>query len=387
MSAPERHALLSASGSHKWLHCPPSARLEETFPESTSEYAEEGRLAHAIAELKVRKHFYPMGPQTFAKELKKLQKDPRYNPEMDGYTNDYLEYIQKLAHSFASVKPYIVIEKQVDYSHIAPEGFGTADCILIGGTTLHVVDFKYGKGVAVSAVDNSQMMLYALGALRLYAMLYAIDEVVLHIVQPRLGEPSTWATTAAELTGWGESKKPTAQLAFEGKGEFCAGDWCKFCRTKAQCRARSDTMTALEAFGGKLPPLLTNAEVGDILLRAQTLAAWAKDLEDYALKALLNGEEVPGWKAVEGRSNRAFSDTDKAFKVLTDAGYDEALLYERKPITLTAVEKLLKKADFTNLLGSYIVKPPGAPKLATENDNREAISNKVTAAEAFSEVA
>ena len=248
---------------------------------------------------------------------------------------------------------------------------------------LYVIDLKYGKGVAVDAEANPQMMLYALGALKEYALLYAIDTVRLCIVQPRLGEPSEWEIPAAALMEWGESIKPVAQMAFEGKGEFCAGEWCRFCRAKAQCRARSNNMTALEAFSGMKPPLISNDEVGSILRRAQTLKAWVSDLEEYALSALLQGETILGWKAVEGRSNRQFADTDTAFKLLTNAGYDEALLYERKPITLTAVEKLTGKPKFNELLSGQVIKPPGKPTLAPETDKREAVTNKTTAEEAF----
>ncbi len=376
------HAKLSASGSHKWLNCPPSACLEAQFPESTSEYAEEGRLAHSIGELKLRKHFAPMGPRTFTAELKKLQASPLYNPEMLEHTDKYLEFVQAKAHGFSS-PPYVIMERRLDYSHVAPEGFGTGDCLIIGGSVLYVIDLKYGKGVAVDAEANPQMMLYALGALKEYALLYAIDTVRLCIVQPRLGEPSEWEIPAAALMEWGESIKPVAQMAFEGKGEFCAGEWCRFCRAKAQCRARSNNMTALEAFSGMKPPLISNDEVGSILRRAQTLKAWVSDLEEYALSALLQGETILGWKAVEGRSNRQFADTDTAFKLLTNAGYDEALLYERKPITLTAVEKLTGKPKFNELLSGQVIKPPGKPTLAPETDKREAVTNKTTAEEAF----
>ncbi len=381
-----QHALLSASSSHKWLHCPPSARLEVRFPESTSTYAEEGRLAHAIAELKLRKHFTPMGPRTFTNALKKLQADSLYQPEMLGHTDTYLEYVQKVCHAYTNA-PHVAIEKQLDYSGYAPEGFGTGDCIIIGGNKLHVVDFKYGSGVPVSAEANPQMMLYALGALNAYALLYLIDRVQLTIVQPRLDSVSEYELSADELRAWGESIRPVAKQAFDGAGEFCAGDWCRFCRAKSQCRARNEQYTAvvsvLEAFGRARPPLITNEEMGEILLRAQPIAAWVADLQEYALSAILRGELVPGWKAVEGRSNRQFSDTDEAFKVLTSAGYDEAILYERKPITLTAVEKLTGKPKFVGLLGSYIIKPPGKPTLAPETDTREAIKLNPTAAEVF----
>lgn len=377
------HALLSASSSHKWLHCTPSARLEETFPESTSTYAEEGRLAHEIAELKLRKHFLePMGPKTFNSRLKKLQQHPLYQPEMLTHTDEYLDYVSKVVHGYDS-RPHIAVEKRLDYSRYAPEGFGTGDCIIIGGKVLHVIDFKYGKGVPVSAEENPQMMLYALGALEEYSLLFEIETVKMVIVQPRLSSISWYETAVSELTSWGESSKPAAQKAFEGTGDFVPGEWCRFCRAKATCRARCDTYTALEDFGKVPPPLISNEEVGEILARAQELAAWVKNLEEYALTECLAGNEIPGWKAVEGRSVRQFVDTDQAFAVMKQAGYDEALLYERKPITLTAVEKLLGKKSFQELLANQINTPPGKPTLAPASDKREAVTSKATAAQDF----
>lgn len=387
MSSPAKnqereHALLSASGSHKWLHCPPSARLEDQFADTGSEFAAEGTLAHKIAELKLRKHFTVMKPSAFTREMKKLKTAPLYREEMQGHTDTYLDYVQETAHAYDQT-PSVAIEKRLDYSHVAPEGFGTGDCVVIGGNLLHVIDFKYGQGVPVDAAENPQAMLYGLGALAEYGMLFDIQTVRLTIVQPRLSNISWYEISAGELRAWGENIKPVAQMAFDGKGEFCAGEWCRFCRAKAQCRARTDTMTALEAFGNMKPPLITDAEVGDILRRAQTLKAWVTDLENYALSAVLAGGEIPGWKAVEGRSNRMFADTDAAFAAVKAAGYDEATLYERKPITLTAVEKLLGRQTFSDLLGSYVIKPPGKPALVPETDSREAITNKTTAAEAF----
>lgn len=383
-AADREHALLSASSSHRWLHCPPSARLEEQFPENTSEYAEEGRLAHAVAELKLRKYFTVMSTRSYNAALKKLQEDPRYAPEIEGHTDTYKDYILGIVHGYSD-PPYVGIERRLDYGHIAPEGFGTGDCIIIGGKSLHVVDFKYGQGVPVSAELNPQMMLYALGALREYALLYDIHTIHMTVVQPRLDSISEWELPAQELVGWGENIKPLAQQAFDGQGDYHAGDWCRFCRAKYTCRARCDTMTALESFGNAKPPLIGNTEVGDILERAQLLKSWVSDLEEYALAELLKGGEIPGWKAVEGRSVRTFEDTDKAFAAITSAGYDEALLYERKPITLTAVEKLLGKPKFTELLEPHVIKPPGKPTLAPAHDKRDSIKQNPSAAEAFNE--
>ncbi len=376
------HALLSASAAHKWLHCTPSARLEETLPERESTYADEGRLAHSIAELKLRKAFTePMGPKTFANRLKKLQENPLYQDEMLHHTDAYLDYVSQVVHSYGSV-PYVAIEKRLDYSAYAPGGFGTGDCIIIGGATLHVIDLKYGKGVPVSAVGNPQMLLYALGALSAYSLLYGITMVKLVIMQPRLDTVSEYELSVDELLAWGESIKPLAQQAFEGKGEFVPGEHCRFCRAKALCRARSEAHTALEDFKMMRSPLISNEEVGQILQRAQTLAAWVKDLEDYALSECLSGSEIPGWKAVEGRKVRQFTEVDAAFAVLTGAGYDSAVLYERKPITLTAVEKLLGKTKFGELLSAHVTTPPGKPALAPATDKREPIT-RVSAQDDF----
>lgn len=383
--AEREHALLSASASHRWLHCTPSARLEEQFPESTSEYAEEGRLAHEIAELKLRKTFTePMGPAKFRAALKKLQEKPLYQEEMLGHTDAYLDYVSGVVHAYG-FPPYVTVEKRLDYSAYAPEGFGTGDCIVIGGQVLHVVDLKYGKGVPVSAEENPQMKLYALGALRAYSLLYDIQTVKLAIVQPRLDSISEFEIPAADLLTWGESIKPVAQSAWEGKGEYTPGEWCQFCRAKALCRARADFNTSLEEYHGMKPPLISNEEVGQILIRALDLAKWASNLEDYALSECLAGREIPGWKAVEGRSVRQFDDTDKAFDVLKKAGYDEAVLYERKPLTLANVEKLIGKKLFTELLERHVIRPPGKPALAQESDNRKAITARTSAENDFKE--
>ncbi len=384
MSAPQEHALLSASGAERWLHCTAAPRLEETLPERESEYADEGHLAHEIAELKLRKKFTVMKPSEYKKALEKFKKHELYQPEMDGYTDQYVDYITGVTMSYSST-PYVAIEKRVDYSLYAPEGFGTSDCIIIGGNTLHVNDFKYGKGVPVSAENNPQMKLYALGALSAYSMLYDIQTIKISIIQPRLDSISEFTISRNDLIDWGVFEvKPKAKAAFDGEGEFCAGDWCRFCRTKALCRARSEfAQEPYDEYRGAKPPIIGNAEVGQILARAQAIKAWVTDLEDYALSEILCGGEVPGWKAVEGRSVRQFIDTDAAFSAVKAAGYDEALLYERKPITLTGVETLLGKKQFGELLTDHIQKSPGKPTLAPVTDNRKAITVKTTAAEDF----
>jgi len=376
------HALLSASGAHRWLHCTPSARLEETLPEKQSDYANEGRLAHEIGELKLRKHFVePMGSRIFNNRLKKFKENPLYQEEMLKHTDTYLDYVSSIVHSYTSA-PYVAVEKRLNYSTYAPEGFGTGDCIIIGGNTLHVIDLKYGKGVPVSAWDNPQMKLYALGAISEYSILYAVEKVVMVIVQPRLDSISEFKTNTGELQAWGESIKPIAQKAYAGEGEFVPGEHCQFCRAKALCRARADFYTGLEEFMLMKPPLISNEEVGQILERAQGLASWVKHLEEYALTECLAGNDIPGWKAVEGRSVRAFTNQDEAFKVLTSNGFEEAVLYNREPLSLAKVEELIGKKKFNELLATFVDKPPGKPTLAQLSDQREPIKRQ-SAAEIF----
>jgi hypothetical protein len=368
------HALLSASGSARWLACTPSARLEAQFPETTSEYAEEGILAHEIAELKLRKAFTePMGPRKFNNRIKKFKENPLYQDEMLKHTDTYLDYVSGIVHEYA-IRPYVAVEKKLDYSAYVPEGFGTGDCIIIGGDTLHVIDFKYGKGVPVSAETNPQMMLYALGAYSAYSFLYPIEKVVMSIVQPRLDSISEFSMPVDDLLYWATNTvMGAAEKAFKGEGDFVPGEHCRFCRAKSLCRARSEFNTAIEDKYPNKPPLLSNDEVGQLLIKARDLAKWVKDLEEYALAECLAGSEIPGWKAVEGRSVRQFTDIDAAFKILTGEGYDEAVLYERKPITLSATEKLVGKKKFNELLASFIYKPPGKPTLVPESDKREPI--------------
>ena len=391
---PEKHALLSASSAARWLNCTAAPRFEEGLPESTSEYAEEGRLAHAIAELKVLKKFTVMTSRTYTTRLNKLKKDELYSQEMDKTTDLYLEHLTEQAMSYDSA-PTVAAEVKVDFGEYVPEGFGTCDCVMIGGDTLSITDYKHGKGVPVPATGNPQMKLYALGALKRYAPIFGdtIKKVRMTIDQPRLDSYTTDTLTVEELRAWGESIKPIAQKAFSGLGEFVPGDHCRFCRGKAQCRARANINTALEDFKDCVPiskatpeqlaqaeqdgqdgiptQLLSDEEIGDLLIRGQQLVQWYKDLEEYALKTLLDGKPIAGWKLVAGRSNRTFTDQDAAIKAVIAAGYDEALVYDRKPKTLSELEKLMGKAEFAEKIGGFVVKPLGKPTLALETDKRE----------------
>lgn len=388
------HALLSASSAKKWLNCPPSARLEDSLPDNTSESAEEGTLAHSMCELKLRKLFIEpsMTSRTFNRRLGKIKKHERYSPEMDKYTDVYVEYIQKLAYGFEAA-PYIAVEKELDYGAYAPEGFGTADCILISGTECYVIDFKYGKGVPVYAEDNSQMSLYALGVLSAYSMVYPIENITMVIVQPRLDNISEWRTTAEYLSLWGEKTvRPQAELAYKGEGEYCQGEWCDsgFCKAAAICRHRAERNMSLDQeyinpVTGQydMPPIIDNQMVGSILGRAKNLAKWVKKLERYALDELVKGNQIPGWKIVEGRSNREFTDVDLAYGALIDAGYKKELLYDQVPVPLTKVEKQISREDYDNILASYIRKPKGKPTLVPEGDSRPVYESQPSVEEAF----
>lgn len=406
---PEKHALLSASSASRWLNCTAAPRFEEGLPESTSAYAEEGRLAHAICELKVLKKCTPMSTRTYNTRLNKLKKGPIYNPEMDKTSDLYLEHITEQVMEYDTA-PTVAVEVRVDFSEYVPEGFGTCDCCLIGGDLLSIVDYKHGKGVPVSAEDNPQMRLYALGALARYAPVFgnSIKRVRMTIDQPRLNSYTTDTLTVEELRAWGENIKPIAQKAYSGLGDFAPGEHCRFCRGKAQCRARANANTALEDFkdcvpagsvqpgefvpqvhsyitpgGVEVHPLLSDAEIGDLLMRGKHLVQWYKDLEEYATKALLDGKPVEGWKLVAGRSNRTFTDQDAAIQAIISAGYDEALLYDRKPKTLSELEKLMGKTEFAEKIGGFVTKPLGKPTLALATDKREAYN---PAAADFAEV-
>ncbi len=370
---PIKHALLGASSAEQWLACPPSARLSESVPDKGSNYAAEGTLAHELAELKVRKHFTPMAKSAFTRAHNKIKKDELYTTEMEHVTDAYLDYLKDCAMQY-DAPPAVACEVQVNFSGYVPEGYGTADCIMLGGSTMRVIDFKYGQSPnnKVQVEHNPQLMLYAVGALAQYAMLYKIERVVLTIAQLRLGEPEEWETTPDELYKWAaEYVQPRAKLAWEGKGEFKTGHHCQFCKVKATCRAYEEANMSIECYSPASDPrLLSDAEIGDVLNRAEPFVKWLEAVRVYALDAVLEGRPIPGWKAVEGRSVRQFDDLDQTFADLQAAGIDEAVLYERKPLTLAAVEKLLGKKQFAELCGTHIIRPMGKPALAPESDKR-----------------
>ena len=382
---PTQHALLSASSAHRWLHCTGSPKLEQEFPDSTSVYAQEGTLAHELCELKLKKYTTVMPKGTYTRAHNKIMKSELWQNEMEGTSETYLEYVKGIMLS-CEIAPAVLIEKRVDFSRYVPEGFGTADCLVLAGDTLHVVDYKHGKGVVVDADHNPQMMLYALGAIDELSLLYRFKSIHMVIVQPRVNNISEFTMTADELREWGESVvKPKAEAAISGKGEFEAGDWCRFCRAKQQCKTRYESNDSLypELSERHDPRLITLDELGEYLKRGRDMAAWLEDMKEYALSESLAGAEVPGWKAVEGRGSRAFTDTDEAVDTLIKNGIDESVLYERRVLTLAQMEKAVGKKAFGELVGDLVVKNPGKPTLVEESDKRPKITNLPTAADVF----
>ena len=372
--ASKAHAVLSASSAHRWLSCTPSARLEQDFEDTSSEAAAEGTAAHALAEHKLKR------------VLKRRSKRPTSSydsDEMEDHTDSYVAFVQE---QLAEVKghcrdPIVLIEQRLDLSAYAPESFGTADCIIAGDGTLHVIDFKYGTGILVDADHNPQMMLYALGALRIFDSLYTVNTVAMSIYQPRRENVSTWTLSVAELMTWAEDElRPRAKLAFDGEGEYCAGTWCVFCRAAVRCRARAAEKMKLAQQEFPLPPLLTDEEIAGVLHQLPDLVKWANEIMAYATgEAVSHGKEWPGFKLVEGRSIRKYTSEEDVAQAAKDAGYTD--IYEHKIISITAMEKLMGKKKFQDILGGLVTKPPGKPTLVADSDKRPAIST--SAAEDF----
>ena len=369
-----KHALLSASGAHRWLECTPSAQLELQFPQSTSEYAEEGTAAHELCELTARHWLGEISEAEYENQRDELAKGKYYNAEMQECANDYAKFVaEKTAAARKTCEDaFTALEVRVNFSKYVKDGFGTGDCIIVSDNVLEIIDFKYGKGIRVEAAGNPQMKLYALGAYLEYNTLFDIDSVRMTIFQPRLsGVQSSDEITVKELLEWAEKYvKPRAKLAYKGEGEFAPSEEvCKFCRAKAQCKARADKNLKLFDEAPDVM-LLTPEDAGKILEQAGDIQAWLADLESLVSSTLLAGRPVKGWKMVEGRSNRRFADELKVVDAMKAAGYEESLLYERKLITLTQMEKDFGKKAVAETLGELIVKPQGKPTLAPVKDKR-----------------
>lgn len=379
------HAKLSASGASRWASCPGSVQMEEGIPDTESVYAKEGTLAHELSELKL-KHYLDskgFGKRKLNAAVKKIKEDELYQAEMDGFTDNYVDFIKEKALSFPS-KPYIEIEKRVDFSSWVPGGFGTCDCILIHGTTLSIIDLKYGKGVPVSAEKNEQLILYALGAYNAFNLIYDIKKIEMNIVQPRLNNYSSWEVDLTELLLWGDYFNVQSSKALSGNGELVpSAKACKFCKARDICSARAENNLALESEIHLNPNEIPRDKLFEYISRGEDIAKWVNDLKAYALNLCLTGEDVKGLKAVAGRTSRSWSNQDVALKKLIDGGIDEAIIFDKVPLTLAKLEKALGKEQFNNLVGDMVVTSTGKPTLVFENDKRPAITDTVKATSIF----
>lgn len=372
------HAILSASSSHRWLHCLPSARLELEFENTNGEAAKEGTAAHALSEHKLKK----------ALRIRSKRPTSEYDSdEMEECTDDYVAFIMEqveLARK-SCTDPIVLIEQRLDFSCYVPDGFGTGDCVIISDDRLHIVDFKYGMGVLVDAEDNPQMKLYALGALEIYDSLYDIKEISMTIFQPRRENVSTWTVPVEELKAWAEEElKPKAAKAYQGEGEYMPGPWCTFCRASTRCRARADENLKLAQMEFKMPPLLTDSEIEEVLTILPDLTKWANEITAYATDAAVNhGKEWHGFKVVEGRSVRKYKDENAVAEKAVISGYKD--IYRKSLIPMTEMQKLMGKTKFEEILGNLIYKPPGKPTLVPNSDKRPAM-NVADAKNEFNEI-
>lgn len=369
------HALLSASSAHRWLECPISVRMTADLPDTAGEAAAEGTLAHSIVEERldsiIEKGKWPK------KASAKLRMDERYRPVMEEHADTMVGYVMEIFDRLtdAGSDPVLMSEQRLDFSRWVPDGYGTGDALVIADGVIHVIDYKYGKGVPVYAEDNPQLRLYALGAYEAYDALYSIREIHTHIVQPRLDSQTTEVLTADELLRWAaDYVAPRAQMAIAGEGDPNPGEWCRFCKARATCRARAELQLALARYEFQSPLLLTPEEIGDILGRVDELSKWAKSVKDYALQtAVQSGETFPGWKLVRGRANRKLTDENEVAEILTNQGFQPSQIYSLKG--LTDLEEVVGKKQLADLLGDLIVKPEGRPTLAPETDRRQAITH------------
>lgn len=390
ITTPEKaHAKLSASGAHRWMNCPGSVRLEAEFPDVTSDYAEEGTLAHEFVELRLKKELVEprITARKYNAELKKLQAKKFYAPEMIRHAENYVDKVTELFDSVKNAACYS--EQKVKLDSWIPESFGTCDTIIAASSKLIIVDFKYGQGVPVSAENNPQLMLYALGALDYFDLIYGFDIIKMVIIQPRLENGySEFTMTRNALLDFGEKVKEAAKATESPDAELKCGEWCRFCKARNQCRARVEEAFLVETMPhtGMRPELLSSREIGEYLAKGKILKAWLDDVSKYAEKELLSGNSIEGWKLVEGRTTRQWTNEEDAFgEIIAEGLAQEAMLYERKPLTLAQVEKLLTKPVFEKHLLRYVTRSAGKPTMVEESDKRPAISVAVTADEAFSE--
>lgn len=358
------HALLSASSASRWIACPPSVRLTEEIPDQTSTFAQEGTDAHELCAYLVEK------------ALGRKARDPTdsleyYSEEMQECAEEYRNYVLaqiEMAKS-RSPDPLVLIEQRLNFARWVPDGFGTGDCVIVADGLLQVIDYKHGLGILVEADHNPQMMCYALGALDIFEGLYDIETITMTIFQPRRGNISTFELTKDELLDWAEKElAPKAQLAYKGQGEMQSGKHCQFCKLKAVCRKRAEDNLALARMEFADPSTLDAQDIAEILPKIDQLTSWANDVKAYAFEEATAGRIIPGYKLVEGRSTRKFTDESKVAQAVLDIGLDP---YEKKLLTITAMSKLLGKKQFNDLLGGLIFKPSGKPQLVPLDDSRQ----------------
>lgn len=385
------HALLSASGASRWLACTPSARLEENYPDTAGDAAKEGTLAHEFCELMINHRLGRIPAEEYNLMVEEYSKSPLYAPDMFVFCEDFATYVIGIVEDYKRLTPDTIIDVEVklSFDEWVPEGFGTGDVVIITDKRLRIIDFKYGKGVPVNCKENKQMMLYALAALFLYKWLYAIDVVEMTIYQPRLDNISTWEIGAQQLENWAEGwLRPRAVMAYNGEGDFAPGDHCRFCKAKHRCRALAEEAQKVEEEYPATPESLGDNEIAEILKRSALFISWVNSITDYAQDQAINhGKQWPGFKLVEGRSNRAYTDEGAVESTLLNNGIQKELIYQpQKLLGITAMEKAITKKKFDSLLSQLVIKPEGKPTLVPMDDKRPALNTAARAAQAFADV-
>ena len=384
-----KHAILSASGAYRWRACPPSARLEQRFPEQTSTYADEGTLAHAISELMIQQELGMIAKVAYKRQLTAFMADPLFKKEMLGYCQDYADYVIVEYNRLKAIDPNtsIHIEVRLDLRKYIPEGFGTGDVVINGARQVVTIDLKYGAGVAVNVVNNDQQKVYALGAIEIFRLMAPVDTVTMHIYQPRINNIANWSIPAVELIAWGETDlKASAEKAYKGEGEYAAGAHCKFCKAKAQCKALAEYNLDLARHEFAEAALLDDAAVQDVLSKLETLSFWTKAVKEYALTRALQGHTWEGFKVVETTPRRKITDENAVGSALLAQGLKMEHVYRQELLTLTELEKLVGKADFQRIAGPWVVKPSGRPELATVTDRRKEFIPQADALDDFKDV-
>jgi hypothetical protein len=385
-----KHALLSPSSAGRWLACTPSARLGEKYPDTAGEAAKEGTIAHALGEALIRYEAEIISEETYLEEISEIEQSEYYNADMQELMEEYRDYVMEAFQVAALRTPdaELIIEDKLDLTKWVMNGFGTADAQIIADGTLNIIDLKYGRGVRVGAEGNKQMMLYAIGAVEKAKIFYDIKEVTMTIYQPRLNNISTYALSVDELYRFAEEElKPKAAQAYDGKGDFAVGDHCRFCRAKPRCRAYADEQKKIAQYDFKNAEELSDDEIAEILTKADDVASWLKDVQSYALNVAVNeGKKFKGFKVVMGQSRRRYTNEDDVVSKLLESGFEEALLFEKKLLGITAMEKTITKKKFNTLLGDLVEKPDGKPTLVDETDKRKEWDKTQTAQDDFKNI-